>query len=60
VATLPIGKVDNETWINQEYLGLYPRIEEVKFEGEMSPRFAVRDPLKGYYWRLKQWVDMVL
>jgi len=56
-ATFPIGPTaDREYWITQEYLGIYPRIELIKAQGESTPSWCVWDPRDGKYWPLKVWL----
>lgn len=44
-----------QSWVEQEYLGLYPKIK--KFKDEDKTTWGVFDPRDGKYWTLHEWIN---
>lgn len=58
IAILPIGESsDEKEWIEQEYLGLYPRIIYRKIIGDKYEDWHVKDPRDNKCWKLKSWIE---
>jgi hypothetical protein len=57
VALLPdIGNQSNVDWVEQEYLGLYPKIVLEKFQGPTAPVWMVLDHHKNTGTELGEWL----
>jgi hypothetical protein len=55
VAVWPVKNPgENESWAQQEYFAIYPRIEWVDIFGE--EQWGVRNPDSGRFWRLSFWL----
>lgn len=58
IALLPAVESDqNVDWPDQEYMGLYPRIDYGYLQGQSAPVWMVRDPLRNVGVELKKWLN---